>query len=136
MYRSLTNQKAYNERKLIATTCPFCDREEDMLVKDGTLMYVRKNRFPYNMWDWRKVEEHLMVIPKRHIECMGDLTFFEEHELQSIIKEYIRDGYDIYTRNQKSANRSQPHLHTHMIKTTGSLLKDFKLLFNEHAIEL
>ena len=43
-----------------------CDLQQDVVEQVGTMMVLR-NLFPYARWDAMPVQEHLMVVPGRHV---------------------------------------------------------------------
>lgn len=80
--------------------------------------------FPYELWEFRDVTEHLLVVPKRHVKSLVDLTREEQHELMDIIAEYEGQNYNIYARSSDSVQRTVPlHQHTHIIKTNDKHAK-------------
>lgn len=75
------------------------------------------------MWDMRRVTEHLMVVPKRHVQSLADLTSEERSGIMDIIAEYEGKEYNVYARARNSAMRSMGHQHTHLIKTSGRITR-------------
>jgi len=102
-------------------TCPFCETEgRGSIVKETPNAYVIENIFGYDLWDSQRVIEHLMVIPKRHVKSLKDLTPEERMEIMDIMAGYESQNYNIYARSAESLQRSVPsHQHTHIIKTAG-----------------
>ena len=74
MYRLRPKQKAY-DKHLTETRdygCPFCalddpklNPEERYIAEETEHAIVLDNMFAYDAWEGYKVEEHLMLIPKR-----------------------------------------------------------------------
>lgn len=128
MYRLRPKQKAY-DRHLKATGefgCPFCEVDDPRLNPQGTTIIeetehclVIENIFPYDAWDGRKVTEHLLAIPKRHVHSMNELNAAERAEMMELFCKYEGNDYNIYSRAPNSGARSHIHLHAHFIKTTG-----------------
>ena len=56
------------------SSCPFCNWDKSLLIKDGKLVYVQLS-------NPRPVDGHLLVIPKRHIEQLSELNVEEREEL-------------------------------------------------------
>ncbi len=113
-----TKKRHYTKEK--ATECDFCT-----LLKHPTAQVVAvyehcsviKNNFPYDMWDHYGVNDHLMVVPKRHVVSLGDLTPEEQLDCLKAITKYEADGYSIYARAPSNKGKSITHQHTHLIKT-------------------
>lgn len=81
------------------------------------------NRFKYSHWDTQLVVEHLMVVPKRHVANLQELSDEALLDIMKLVAQYEGDGYNIYARSSSSATKSIAHQHTHLIKTTGSAAK-------------
>lgn len=82
-------------------------------------MYVVANRVAYDMFEDRKVTEHLMVIPKKHHESIQSFSNEEKCDAMDVMGEYESKGYSVYARGYGSATRSVAHQHTHLIKLVG-----------------
>lgn len=97
--------------------CGFCDAEvsERHVLETQTVMVI-PNRISYDMFEGRRVTEHLMVIPKQHRESFVDFTQQEQLETMQVIAKYETEGYNIYARGVGSISRSMKHQHTHLIK--------------------
>src|SRR5664279_2056694 len=96
------------------TLCP--ERNVDKIIHDGTTMYVIKNRVQYDMFEGRRVADHLMVIPKCDREMVSEFSNEESMEMVNIIGDYEKQGYNFYGRGLNSLTRSVKHQHTHLIK--------------------
>ena len=122
MYRSRKTTKKYNpamtRKRLEAkqVVCPFCELGGRKVKKNGEHVMVIDNLFPYEHWDQRNVVEHLLLIPKRHVLTLGELTDEERIEITGAMAEYEAAGYNIYWRAETNASRSVPHQHTHLFK--------------------
>lgn len=79
-------------------------------------MRVFPNKFPYEYWDNRGVVEHLLLVPKRHVESLSELSNEEKIEAMNIMAQYEAAGYSVYWRSKTNTARSVPHQHTHLIK--------------------
>jgi len=123
MYRKPNNQQKYKASKRKQSLCPFCHIDDGLLVREFKHFRIILNKFPYDFWDLRSVEEHLMVLPLRHLQDFGEFSLEEIKEFMEIIQEYSALGYDSFTRSPHSTLRSQTHIHTHLIKTTGKEIK-------------
>lgn len=79
-------------------------------------MFVVKNRVSYDMFEGKKVLDHVMVIPKTHHESLRNFTDAEKIDAMNIMAEYEGRGYNVYARGVGSSTRSVSHQHTHMLK--------------------
>lgn len=98
--------------------CPFCRDIEmhERVVKTTATMFVIPNRTQYDMFEGMRVQDHLMVIPKRHVDAVDQFTNDEKIDMMDVIAEYERKGYNVYARGLGSSKRSVQHQHTHLIK--------------------
>lgn len=127
MHHFRKTKKAYKKAnagdKDLKTGCSFCDTILDdsaELVDENDTMIVIKNRVAYDMFDnLRTTGEHNMVIPKRHLLKLEEFSDQERADCFDLISKYESSGFSIYARSTKNINRSQPHQHTHLIKTTN-----------------
>lgn len=101
-----------------AHICPFCQETHPHMIHENELMYVIPARAPY-------VEDHLLIIPKRHVILLQELTHPELialHELVDIrtnklhtrheaVNLLLRDGLADTSKSEKSIG----HLHFHLI---------------------
>lgn len=97
--------------------CTFChpDTKEQILYENKT-MYVVANRVAYDIFEDRKVTEHLMVIPKKHHDSIQTFSKEEKCDAMDVMGEYEARGYSVYARGLGSPTRSVKHQHTHLIK--------------------
>jgi ATP adenylyltransferase len=79
-------------------------------------MQVVANKFPYEFWDNRPVVEHLLLIPKRHVLSLDELTLEEKSQAIHLMSQYESKDYSVYWRSQNNQTRTVPHQHTHLIK--------------------
>ena len=133
--RNINTQKEYDEYKITKNNsdCQFCDLSEHTIIETQNLYYIAKNRFPYEIWDCRYVEDHLMLIPKRHISTYHERNIDEKQEQNLIEDIYMERGYNICTRSPLNSAKSVNHLHTHFIKV-GEVIKGYK--FNNIPYQL
>src|SRR3989338_1736042 len=100
-------------------SCPFCttERKKQKMLKDGKYMYVIFSN-PSIM------PGHLLVIPKRHVMRLIELTKEERDELLDLLIEFeekilqklsagcdIRQNYKPYVENSRT---SVKHFHFHL----------------------
>lgn len=102
-----------------ATTCPFCSKEEiaSRIIEETPHCYVIKNRLAYDQWELRPVEEHLLLLPKAHVDELAKLSPQEMHDYAALLAKYEAGRYEIYMRATTNIQRSVAHQHTHLIKT-------------------
>lgn len=111
--------KKYHARRDLQN-CPFCKPETlANAVYENEHIYIVPNLTQYDLWELFDVQEHLLVIPKRHAESLGELNAAERAAVMDEIAEYETKGYSIYARGVGFVNRSVLHQHTHLIKTTN-----------------
>lgn len=101
--------------------CPFCDphNQAQRIVEESEHAYVIENMVHYSQWEMRSVVDHLMIIPKRHVTNLQELTKAERSDIIDLMAKYETKGYDIFARSPISKSRSVPHQHTHLLKTDG-----------------
>ena len=98
--------------------CTFC--EDDLVgrkVETTKYAYVVPNRTFYDLWELRAVTDHLLIIPKRHVRSMDELTSHERKDIMDLMCKYEAKNYNVYARAINSKQRSVGHQHTHLIKT-------------------
>lgn len=100
--------------------CPFCkiiagDLSAARLVEtDKVLSFMDIN--PVN-------PGHALVIPKRHVECLLDLTQEELHAISFLVRRVAgavvdatdADGFNVLQNNGECAGQVVPHVHFHVI---------------------
>lgn len=119
MWRKRANQKAYTTYITSRPhDCDFCaeDTIKRQLVSQTEHLWVLQSAYPYDTWDLQNVEDHMLVVPKRHTESLSNFTREEGQEFFSIVADYEGRGYSIYSRANGNNAKSIPHLHTHMFK--------------------
>ena len=113
-YRKTT--KKYFERQK-AKSCPFCNEATlANAVKETSSMYIVPNLTQYDLWELHDVSEHLLVVPKRHVRSLQELTKKERLEIIDSIAEYEAQNYNVYARGVGFVGKSVEHQHTHLIK--------------------
>lgn len=120
MFHYKKTLKRYKRNKQSTTGCPFCNIDElkTREHKETKYMFIVPNLTFYDLWEVRDVEDHLLVIPKRHVKTLQDLTKEERIDMMNIMAEYEAKNYNIYARGIDSTKRSVEHQHTHLIKTS------------------
>lgn len=123
-------QKQYNDdRELLRQKygenppCMLCNRPRHLVRYATKAMMVTVNDYPYIQFDGMEVEEHLMLIPVRHVASMGDFTHDERRDYLQLIALYHQKGYSSMTRSLIDTNRTVPnHVHTHLLRYGSPLL--------------
>lgn len=105
--------------------CPFCNNESgiDKAIYSNDLIYVIPNRTKYDIFEGREVTEHYMIIPRRHVETMDELSDDERLAIMKVASDYEKQGFNVYARGVGSITRSVKHQHTHLIKITNKPTK-------------
>lgn len=110
-----------DKRQKRACSFPLCQGDPSQpIVAENDTMYIIENRATYDIFEGRRVLDHRMVIPKRHVETLADFTDQEKLDHMAIIGQYEKDGYNVYARGVGSVSRSVKHQHTHLIKLTNT----------------
>jgi len=104
--------------------CPFC--------ADYTANSIQASTHYFLKWDAYPVSEgHLLVIPKRHIEIISEMSDGEGHELflavkaglQIVQEKYNPEGVNIGMNVGRAAGQTIAHLHFHIIpRRTGDVV--------------
>lgn len=115
----VTSEKPSGQTQL---GCIFCKPRTEagrdpLVVFDGSLAYVILNRYPYN-------NGHLMVVPRRHLATLVDLSSDELNEValltqrsEAALREaYKLEGINVGLNLGKPAGGGIPgHLHVHLV---------------------
>lgn len=98
--------------------CHFCGEHAKIeSLRETEHARIVPNRVFYDLWELRRVIDHLMIIPKRHVRSLQELTEAERLDVMALMAEYEAAGYNVYARALSSKQRSVAHQHTHLIKT-------------------
>lgn len=132
MTRSAETEEIYKDylSKKDPSICQFCNLESERIIKKYDHLFVIENIFPYELWDSCKVEEHYMLLPKRHIASKSEYTPEEKDEFMDIVSEYEGRGFSLYSRGNNSVMKSVMHQHSHLIKLDNSSRISY-LFFNQ-----
>ncbi len=110
-------------------TCPFCHEKPENMLQIGKYFFVIPARAPYS-------KDHLLIVPKRHVNMMITLSHEELKEMYKLVdirakklhtkhkdvNLLLRDGVVKDINSNKSVN----HLHFH-------LLADIQIHINQNA---
>ncbi len=108
-----------------ASECPFCAPAADRIVVE--------NRFAVALWDGFPVSlGHTVVIPKRHVASLDDITATEWRAISSLIAKakqavgelHWPDGFNIGVNDGVAAGQTVMHLHVHVIPRYSGDQKD------------
>jgi diadenosine tetraphosphate (Ap4A) HIT family hydrolase len=99
--------------------CLFCsvvDRHDREIIGENRLLVAVPDHYPVS-------QGHTLLIPKRHITTLIELTPDEMLALGEILKvvqkrlnnEFTPDGYNIGVNEGEAAGQTIPHLHVHVI---------------------
>jgi len=100
---------------MTADTCIFCHPDRVILVESGSSLAFFDS-YPVS-------KGHALVVPKRHVETIWDLTdeeyadcFLSVRRLKTILSErFIPDGFNIGANCGAAAGQSVWHAHIHVI---------------------
>lgn len=127
LHRKAKSEKKYQQyrKNNHKNICEFCEFKPSApaVVNSTADFWVVKNIFRYDVWDSSKVEDHLMIVPKRHVHWLHEFKANEQKQYFKLIAEYEKAGFNIYARTHKSNRKSVPHQHTHLIKVASEELK-------------
>lgn len=123
------------ERADALKKCPFCYIEgTGPLIEETKHARVVKARYPYDLWEFRGVTDHLLIIPKQHATSLSALSRVERADIMDLIAKYEAENYNIYARAVKSVQRTEVHQHTHLIKTKDRHAKAVLYIKKPHLV--
>ncbi|MES2060170.1 MAG: DUF4931 domain-containing protein [Patescibacteria group bacterium] len=99
--------------------CPFCHRKESDVIMESKHAYATYALAPYH-------KDHLLVIPKRHVTHILDLTPEEQHDIDNLMdtlwqdmqKKFKYKDVSFLVRDGKGSGASVEHTHYHIIPET------------------
>lgn len=122
MYRSRKLHRA-NLKATKTDACAFCHLNDATInpvkrriIRQTEHAVVVDNIFPYRIWEMHNVVEHFMVLPKRHVTSMDQLTLAERLDIMDLFCTFEAIGYSVYLRAPQNARRTVSHIHAHLIK--------------------
>jgi len=97
-------------------TCPFCSLPADRIVLSNLRGVVIRDAHPIS-------KGHTLIIPRRHIGSLFELSPQERDALFSLVEEAKRrldkeikpDAFNIAINDGPAAGQTIPHLHVHLI---------------------
>ena len=96
---------------------PAGDPPDPLIVFSGRVAYVILNRYPYN-------NGHVMVVPRRHVANLTELTLDELHEIARLTQQseavlheaYAPGGINVgLNLGKPSGGGIHYHLHVHLV---------------------
>jgi diadenosine tetraphosphate (Ap4A) HIT family hydrolase len=112
--------RAYKKRQK-RQDCPFCNADTIAeAVFEDEFIYIVPNLTKYDLWELHNVTDHLLIIPKRHVEALAELDSKERLAVMDAAADYESKGYNIYARGVGFIKRSVKHQHTHLIKVENT----------------
>jgi diadenosine tetraphosphate (Ap4A) HIT family hydrolase len=96
--------------------CPFCHLETTRLVLENESAAAFPDAYPVT-------EGHVLVVPKRHLASLFDLTDEELAALWRLValvrgklaRELHPDGFNVGVNDGVAAGQTVPHAHVHVI---------------------
>lgn len=96
--------------------CIFCSPPKQQLMIVGEYAYSMKDEYPVS-------NGHCLVIPKRHVESIFELSDDELKDLYVVLKQtkdklendYTPDGFNIGINYKEAGGQTIPHAHIHII---------------------
>lgn len=123
-YRKTRKNYLKKNKSDVTLDCNFCQGiTPDQMVLETEHCLLIRNRVPYDLWEHHKVISHLLVVPKRHVRTVGEMTPEEQLDMVGLCAEHETRGYSIYARASDSPRRSAHHQHTHLIKIEPEVVR-------------
>lgn len=99
-----------------AFSCPFCGLASERIVHRTEHFYAIRDAFPV-------APGHTLLIPRRHVVSLFDVTVVEWVELGQLLvearaalrSEFQPDGFNIGVNDGPAAGQTVRHLHVHLI---------------------
>lgn len=97
--------------------CPFCEMPEDFILENSTFFFVTLARAPY-------IDDHLLIIPKRHVVLFSELSRDEVQNLMQLVSKWSQHLHTLHTDVNfllrdgfmgGSIGKSVNHMHFHLI---------------------
>lgn len=104
--RSRKEEKTYLKHRINSKSvrCAFCDinSKSPQFIKSTKSFKVIRNIFAYSIWDGQRVVDHLLLLPKAHIDSLDQLKNNQTAEFVKLLSAY-----------EKKVTMSMPELQTH-----------------------
>ncbi len=113
--------------------CPFCAPHRlNEVIAENKHAYLTYALAPYSPY-------HLLVVPKRHVEYIKDLTAKERDAIEDLIEDADKilrrkdiGNYFVIVRNGKHSHKSVAHLHYNVIPSRRE--RDFNVLVEKRRV--
>ena len=136
--RTRKSQKVYRNYTdgLDKSECVFCEftLKSKQVIKGLKHFWIVTNIYGYDMWDSSGVKEHLMIVPKRHIDSIAEFNTEEKREFIENLVAYEKKGYSIYARSANNSRKSVAHQHTHLIKVDNKIKRILFFIKKPHLM--
>jgi len=111
--RKIWDQKMKWQKSIWILDCPFCNDTDWLIIWQWKYLNIRMNKYPYK---W--MNNHLLLIPNKHVELTKDLTiqeYSEMKEAESFLSNYYKwvDYFSLI--RQTNWWKSIRHLHYHYL---------------------
>jgi len=137
----VANKMSYARGKRPPVDCILCGvvaghpQVDNLMVYAGDEFFITLNLYPYN-------PGHVMVVPKRHVEHLRDITGDEAraiHHYQLFAMEvletvYQPGGFNVGYNVGRSSGASIPHLHLQIVPRYPTELGFFDILGDSRVI--
>lgn len=111
----MNKQVLYSEFNSQLHECPFCQIRKHLIIAEYPKAFMTIALFPYH-------EDHILIIPKKHITSFLDLSSEEYEEITSLLKIGMRmtknighENATLFVREGKNSGKTVPHLHYHIV---------------------
>lgn len=134
--RTMRSQRAYNKYRQSAVfqDCVFCASQELEVTKEYQYFRLTPSKFKYEIWDDHLVEEHLLLVPKRHLIQLNDFSADEKAEYLTLVGQFEADGYSFYSRAPSDTARSVTHFHTHFLRMSPEAIGSMVYVNKPHIM--
>lgn len=107
------------------STCQFCEltNKDTQIIKETSSFWIIKNIFPYDVWDTAGVNNHLLIVPKRHVDSIAHFNDTESKDFVKQLATYEQRGFSVYARAANNSLKSVVHQHTHLIAIDNKIKK-------------
>lgn len=110
--------------------CNFCELGSQRVIGYFATHAVIENLYPYELFDDMIVEDHLLIVPRRHIVGINEFTDEERTDFLDTVSEFEEEGYTLFARAPQNKAKSVVHQHSHLVKPDMSHDPIQSLLYN------
>jgi diadenosine tetraphosphate (Ap4A) HIT family hydrolase len=108
--------KTLEGKDMAENKCPFCAVTASRIVAENEVAFAIPDAFPI-------AEGHTLVIPKRHVASLFDLSDEEQaavsrlvaHVRAKLMADMNADGFNVGVNDGKAAGQTVMHAHVHII---------------------